>query len=535
MADGDQAYEIGVGDSFTPRPASPNGEPPIPDLSQFVTPAPPPVVGMPDTGPAPSAGTAPAGAPVSAPPPAPPTSLPVPPSPPPTLPPPVASPGPVPPPVFPPTVPSAPPIAPPAAPVTSTPPPAASAPLAAQSTPLPPPIATAPAASDRSDLPPTADPDILAALAAVSELGGSDLHVSADARPMIRVHGSLEPFGPREWSREKTAGALLSLLDAEKREHFEATLELDWSFALTEEARFRANYYWQRGAIGAAFRIIPTEIKPIESLGLPKSVNRFAELPRGLVLVTGPTGSGKSTTLASLIDLVNETRADHIMTVEDPIEFVHRNKTALINQREVGADTKSFASALKHVLRQDPDVILVGELRDLETISVALTAAETGHLVYATLHTQSAPQTIDRVIDVFPPHQQEQIRAQLAATLQGVVCQTLVKRADGKGRVLVAEVMVTTPAIANLIREGKTHQIPTAMQVGGDSGMQTLDQHLAALVNAGTITREAALEKVQDPEVFARLVQGGSSSTPSTVGFNDFDSFGQFPPPGGLR
>ena len=380
-----------------------------------------------------------------------------------------------------------------------------------------------------SDLPAGADPDLLDALAAVSRLGGSDLHISANAAPKIRVRGALQDYGDRPWSREKTAQALLSMLAPEKREIFDRTLELDWSFALTEDERFRANYYWQRGAIGAAFRIIPVEIKPIDSLGLPKSVNRFADLARGLVLVTGPTGSGKSTTLASIIDLVNMTRADHIMTVEDPIEFVHTNKVALVNQREVGEDTKSFAEALKHVLRQDPDVILVGELRDLETIEVALTAAETGHLVFATLHTQSAPQTIDRVVGVFPPHQQEQIRAQLSTTLKGVVCQTLVKTADGKGRVLVAEVMISTPAISNLIREGKIHQIPTSIQVGGDLGMQTLDQHLAALVNSGTITRADALEKVQDSEVFERLVQGGRSSmgTSGMGGFDDFASFGR--------
>jgi len=253
------------------------------------------------------------------------------------------------------------------------------------------------------------------------------------------------------------------------------------------------------------------------------------------VLVTGPTGSGKSTTLAALIDLVNRTRTDHIVTVEDPIEFMHGNKRSLVNQREVGSDTHSFGAALKHVLRQDPDVILIGELRDLETISVALTAAETGHLVFATLHTQDAAQTIDRVIDVFPPHQQEQVRAQLAATFQGVVCQTLVKMASGKGRVVATEVMVTTPAIANLIREGKTYQIPTAMQAGREQGMFTMDQHLAELVDRGRITHAAAMEKAHDLEGIKKLIHradsgGGAVSSQMAAAAMDFgDGFSSRP------
>jgi twitching motility protein PilT len=242
---------------------------------------------------------------------------------------------------------------------------------------------------------------------------------------------------------------------------------------------------------------------------LPQTVKEFAKLRRGLVLVTGVTGSGKSTTLAALIDDVNSKRAEHIMTVEDPIEFLHRHKKAVVNQREVGADTHSFAAALKHVLRQDPDVILVGELRDLETISTALTAAETGHLVFATLHTQDAPQSVDRVIDVFPPHQQEQIRIQLAGTLAGIVSQQLVPRADGKGRAVAAEVLVATPAVRNLVREGKTHQIYTSMQAGGKFGMQVMDQHLAELVKRGTVTYEVALERSHHLEEFNRLVGKG--------------------------
>ena len=371
------------------------------------------------------------------------------------------------------------------------------------------------AASIESAEPPTpvapprsgADPDLLAALHEVVAAGASDLHVSANASPMIRVDGGLRPAGnAMPWERHKVTSALYSIMSDQQREQFEDVLELDFALTLTAESRFRVNFYQQRGAIGAAFRLIPTEIKQLKELGVPESIGSFAKLSRGLVLVTGPTGSGKSTTLAALIDLVNRTRADHIVTVEDPIEFLHVNHKALINQREVGGDTHSFAAALKHVLRQDPDVILVGELRDLETISVALTAAETGHLVFATLHTQSASQTIDRVIDVFPPHQQGQVRAQLASTLQGVVTQTLVKHASGVGRVVATEVMVTTPAVANLIREGKTYQIPSAMQAGKELGMHTMDQHLADLVNAGRITHRAALEKVHDPVEFQKLV-----------------------------
>ena len=352
------------------------------------------------------------------------------------------------------------------------------------------------------------DADLLDALNRVVNMGGSDLHVTVDATPSIRLHGALAPIpGAVVWDGAKMRKALHSIMTAEQQETFGAVLELDFAYTLSDDARFRVNIYQQRGNMGAAFRLIPTEIKPLHELGVPDTIERFARLSRGLVLVTGPTGSGKSTTLAAVIDLVNRERADHIVTVEDPIEFMHQNKKSIINQREVGSDTHSFAAALKHVLRQDPDVILIGELRDLETISVALTAAETGHLVFATLHTQSAAQTIDRVIDVFPPHQQGQVRAQLAATLQGVVCQTLVKSADGKGRCVATEVMVATPAIGNLIREGKTFQIPSAMQAGREMGMHTMDQHLADLVNAGKITKEVAMEKAQNREDLIHLIR----------------------------
>ncbi len=348
--------------------------------------------------------------------------------------------------------------------------------------------------------------DIPAALLAMVGLGASDLHLTAGVRPMVRVRGELQPLDGFEiCTPQALERALFSMLPAKMRERFENALELDLSHALPDVARFRVNLYRQRGSVGAAFRVIPFELRPLEDLGVPPAVAAFAHMPRGLVLVTGPTGSGKSTTLASIIDLANRTRRDHIMTVEDPIEFLHEHKSCVVNQREVGEDTHSFAEALKHALRQDPDIILVGELRDLETISIALTAAETGHLVFATLHTQDAAQTIDRVIDVFPADQQHQVRAMLAGALQGVVCQTLCKRADGQGRAVATEVMMATPAIRNLIREGKTHQIYSSMQAGAQHGMHTLDQHLAELVRVGVITYEHAVEKSHSPADVARL------------------------------
>jgi twitching motility protein PilT len=346
-----------------------------------------------------------------------------------------------------------------------------------------------------------------AALNHVVTARASDLHISAGAAPRVRVDGSLSPIdGAPVWNNDDVRSVLRSIMTDAQRARFEQELELDFAYSLSPESRFRVNIFQQREAMGAVFRLIPTKIKTIEELGIPSSIGRFAELPRGLVLVTGPTGSGKSTTLAALVDLANRTRNDHIVTVEDPIEFLHENKRALVNQREVGSDTHSFAAALKHVLRQDPDIILIGELRDLETISVALTAAETGHLVFATLHTQDAPQTIDRIIDVFPPEQQGQVRTQLAGTLQGIVCQTLVRRASGSGRVVATEVLVATPAIANLVREGKSFQVHSAMQAGRDLGMHTMDQHLADLVGAGAITRQAAAEKAHDLEGLGRLL-----------------------------
>jgi twitching motility protein PilT len=340
----------------------------------------------------------------------------------------------------------------------------------------------------------------------VLDSGGSDLHLTAGARPTIRVHGHLTALDEYPILTPPVLQKMLyAIITQKQREKFEEQLELDFAYAVPGKARFRTNIYRQRDAVGAAFRLIPYEIKPLEALGIPPAAANFAMLPRGFVLVTGPTGSGKSTTLASLLDLANRQRKDHIMTVEDPIEFLHRHQSCLVNQREVGEDTHSFQNALKHVLRQDPDIILVGEMRDLETISVALTAAETGHLVFATLHTQDAAQTIDRIIDVFPPHQQQQVRVQLAGALQGVVAQQLCRTSDGVGRVVTAEVLVATPAIRNLIREGKTHQIYSAMQAGAKFGMQTMDQHLADLVKKGRITFETGMEKCHHVEDFTRL------------------------------
>jgi twitching motility protein PilT len=343
----------------------------------------------------------------------------------------------------------------------------------------------------------------------VVDLGGSDLHLTSGIPPSVRVHGGIKPLTefpvmtPSEIRR-----MIYAILTQKQRERFENDLELDTSHSVPHLGRFRVNVFLQRDSVGSVMRVIPFEVVPFEKLGLPQSVLQFAHLPRGLVLVTGPTGSGKSTTLASMVDIVNSSKPCHIMTVEDPIEFLHNHKTAVVNQREVGEDTYSFAAALKHVLRQDPDVILVGEMRDLETIHTALTAAETGHLVFATLHTQDAPQSVDRIIDVFPAHQQQQVRTQLASALQGIVTQQLVPRHDGRGRAVAAEVLVATPAVRNLIREGKTHQIYSAMQAGGKFGMQTMDTSLAGLVRSGAISMELALERCANESDLRRLAGG---------------------------
>jgi twitching motility protein PilT len=368
------------------------------------------------------------------------------------------------------------------------------------------------------------------------EMSGSDLHLTAGSPPVVRIHGDLErleeyaPLTPRALQ-----GMVYAILPQKLRERFEQELELDMSYSLPGRARFRVNVFMQRDAVGAVFRVIPFEIKTIDDLGLPPVVADLARFQRGFVVVTGPTGSGKSTTLASMVDVVNTERPGHIMTVEDPIEFLHKHKRCIVNQREIGADTHGFGQALKHVLRQDPDVILVGEMRDLETIGTAITAAETGHLVFATLHTQDAPQTIDRIIDVFPPHQQQQVRVQLSTTLQGIVTQQLVPTVDGHGRVAACEVMVATPAIRNLVREGKVHQIYSSMQAGGRYGMQTMDMALAAHVKAGRITQQMAFERCHDAEELQRLVgssaglsaySGDSSGTSDDYGMSSTGSMG---------
>jgi len=339
----------------------------------------------------------------------------------------------------------------------------------------------------------------------------SDLHLAAGAPPSVRVRGRLTPMdGYPRLNTADTREIVYSILTNDQRQKLETDWQLDFAYSIPGVARFRVNAYFQRSAIGAAFRAIPAEIADIDSLGLPPAVHDFTKKPRGLVLVTGPTGSGKSTSLAAMIDAINSTREEHIMTVEDPIEFLHSHKKCVVNQREIGSDAQTFAMALKAALRQDPDVILVGEMRDLETISTALTAAETGHLVFATLHTQSAPQTIDRIIDVFPTAQQDQVRTQLSVALQGVMTQQLVPTADGASRVVACEVLVPTPAVRNLIREGKTHQIPSSMQTGSNVGMQTMDAALAQLVRAGKITQRLAEQRAQVPEELKRLLGAGT-------------------------
>ncbi len=344
--------------------------------------------------------------------------------------------------------------------------------------------------------------------------GASDLHVTAGLPPMVRVDGTIRKLDPPPLTPNAVRELVYSILSDARRRRLENDWELDFGYSLPRTARFRVNVYFQRGSLGAAFRTIPDEVKSIRELGLPAAIEEMTRRPRGLVLVTGPTGSGKSTTLAAMIDRINETRNEHIMSVEDPIEFLHHHKRCVVNQREVGQDTRSFADALKHVLRQDPDVILVGEMRDLETIALAVTAAETGHLVFGTLHTQDAPQTVDRIIDVFPPHGQHQVRAQLSNALQGIVTQTLLPRRDGKGRVAACEVLVPTPGVRNLIREGKTHQIESAMQTGGKFGMQTMDAALVDLLRRGLVSWEEAEKRSKDPEELRRLAGPGAEGAP---------------------
>ncbi|HZO96731.1 MAG TPA: type IV pilus twitching motility protein PilT [Gaiellaceae bacterium] len=346
----------------------------------------------------------------------------------------------------------------------------------------------------------------------MAELESSDLHLTAGSEPVVRVRGRLERLdGCEKLTPEAVRELVYRILSTEQQKILETRRSVDFAYSLPGVARFRVNVFFQRATIGAAFRMIPTQIKSLEELGLPDHLAELAAQPRGLVLVTGPTGSGKSTTLATLIDLINRSRHEHILTIEDPIEFLHWHRNCIVNQREVGPDTPTFADALRAALRQDPDVVLVGEMRDLETIATALTAAETGHLVFATLHTQSAPQTIDRIIDVFPAEQQDQVRIQLASTLQGIVTQTLVPTADGRGRIAALEILIPDDAVRNLIRQGKIEQIYSVIQTGTARGMQTMEQALADLVLRKVITREVALSRSSRTEQLESLLERGVS------------------------
>lgn len=364
------------------------------------------------------------------------------------------------------------------------------------------------------------------------ERKGSDLHLTAGAPPIARINGELVPLGFPVLRPVDVENLVFSVLEPQQKEIFRERLELDFSYSVAGMSRFRGNVMRQRGSLAAAFRLVPYNPPLLEELGMPPAVTQVLKdlcyLPRGLVLVTGPTGSGKSTTLAAMINVINQERSLNIVTVEDPIEFLHRHKKSIVRQREVGSDTRSFAEALRHVLRHDPDVILIGEMRDLESISIALTAAETGHLVFSTLHTQTAPQTIHRIVDVFQEHMRDQIRQQLADSLQAVLAQQLLPRADSAGRVVAVELMLATPAVRNLIREGKGHQISTSMQTGRSLGMQTMDQALADLCLAGKITRETAFLRCVDRLEMERLLHkkgfassGGTGGT-RTGNFSDY-------------
>ncbi|HEY7730086.1 MAG TPA: type IV pilus twitching motility protein PilT [Gaiellaceae bacterium] len=366
----------------------------------------------------------------------------------------------------------------------------------------------------------------------VVELGASDLHLTAGSKPAVRLHGHLELLEDfPELNPDSTRELVYRITTTEQQKQLEINRQLDFAYGLRGLSRFRVNAFYQRESLAAAFRMIPTEIRSVEELGLPSSLHELTKKPRGLVLVTGPTGSGKSTTLASMIDEINRTRPDHIVTIEDPIEFLHRHKRAIVNQREIGQDATGFADALRGALRQDPDVILLGEMRDLETISTALTAAETGHLVFATLHTQSAPSTIDRIIDVFPAAQQEQVRMQLANTLQGIVTQTLMPKASGHGRVCALEILFLDDAIRNLIRQGKIEQVYSYMQTGTRRGMQTMEQSLLDLVQRNLITIVEAMGRSSRPEALVSALERAGIPIPTT----STDGAPMSTQPGGLR
>ena len=339
--------------------------------------------------------------------------------------------------------------------------------------------------------------------------GASDCHISAGEPPMIRLHGGLKKLGHPPLTQDETHALIYDMMSDAQRKNFEEHRECDFSFDLGDIARFRVNVFVQGRGLGAVFRTIPTEILPLEKLGMPPILRQLCDREKGLILVTGPTGSGKSTTLAGMIDYLNNTFEGHILTIEDPVEFVHKSKKCLVNQRELGVHTLSFANALRAALREDPDIILVGEMRDLDTIQLALTAAETGHLVFATLHTSSAPKTIDRIIDAFPPNQQAQVRAQLSETLEAVLTQTLLKKKSG-GRIAAVEIMVGTTAVRNLIREGKLHQIPGIMQASQKDGMQTMDMALVDLVTRGLVTKAEAQSRSMNPNLFSAAAGGAA-------------------------
>jgi twitching motility protein PilT len=353
--------------------------------------------------------------------------------------------------------------------------------------------------------------DITQLLSFASQQGASDLHLSSGEPPMVRIHGDIKRLDQPPLSREEVHTMAYDVMNDTQRKIFQEKLDIDFSFELGEVARFRVNVFMQRKGEGAVFRTIPTQVVTLDELGMAPILKEVGKKERGLVLLTGPTGSGKSTTLAAMVDHINENYDCHILTVEDPIEFVHQPKKSLINQREVGAHTQSFAAALRSALREDPDVILVGEMRDLETISLALTAAETGHLVFGTLHTSSAPKTVDRIIDAFPAAQQNQVRAMFSESLEAIVTQTLCKKKTG-GRVAACEILVGVPAVRNLIREGKIHQIPSTMQTGQKLGMQTLDMSLQDLVARGVITKEEAASRSSNPQMFGAAAVGSSLS-----------------------
>jgi twitching motility protein PilT len=361
--------------------------------------------------------------------------------------------------------------------------------------------------------------DLVDLLLNTKEIDASDLHLTVGSPPAQRIHGKIKPMRLPVVDHDELHRLIFDLLTDDQKKRIERDKELDFALELGDEVRFRANVYLNRRGNGAVFRVIPTKVKSLDELHMPAVLKELCKLPRGLVLVTGPTGSGKSTTLAGMIDYINTHDESHILTVEDPIEFVHQHKKSLVNQREVGPHTHSFANALRSALREDPDVILVGEMRDLETISLALTAAETGHLVFGTLHTSSAPKTVDRIVDVFPPTQQEQIRIMLAESVQAVISQTLVPRIRGDGRVCAMEVMTGTTAVRSLIREAKTHQIPSIIQVSAKYGMQSLDQQLKEFVYNGIISKEDAIERANNKFLFdqSQGEQGAGGATESSA------------------